>query len=454
MVLVLCGCVVHGESIRVTTASGTGFIVDPNGYVLTNEHVVRDATDIEVLVGASQVRFEATVLAVDTENDLALLKIPASRLPTVELGDSDEVRMLAAVVAMGYPAALTLGADLTVAEGQITAIRTNMPGRQGKDTFQTDAAIYHGSSGGPLFDVHGNVVGVNYAGIEGSQFYFAIPINDATPLLRRIPGYAGTSTGASSGSLSSSEILDRAAPAVVFIRVEIERALSSFLPTTILGTALEEGDAAADASFPTADGREGLTVRYGYSKYGDVSRHARIIAEDMQSPPDARAALSALYALYNSTPLSWFGDLPYYHPTDGAVLLRDTRDAGGVTVELLVEWGIPVYLAWVELPGWHTPGSVEERTIPRACLLQGRVAFALEDLAFEGILCESVDVSDAISVDEIDFDSWNVVDGCLKYTAHYSIFDLTSIATPLCVARFLDEFEEFVTSILQAVTGL
>jgi serine protease Do len=200
--------------------AGSGFIVTSAGHVLTNEHVIHGARNIQVLAGAET--YTAAVVAADEGEDLALLKIPAAGLPQVPLADSTKVQLLQRVVAMGYPEP-GFGRDLTVAEGQITSIRSNVPGREGKETFQTDAAIYHGSSGGPLFNLRGEVIGVNYAGIEGSEFYFAIPIRDALPLLERIPGFRPEEMGCQTEILTPGEIVSRYRAAVVYIEAAVSR---------------------------------------------------------------------------------------------------------------------------------------------------------------------------------------------------------------------------------------
>jgi S1-C subfamily serine protease len=203
-----------------TVVAGSGFVVDPAGYILTNEHVVHGAARIEVFLGEED--YPAELVAADSERDLALVRIAATELTAAPLGDSAKVELLEHVVAMGYPEP-GFGRDLTVAEGQITSIRTNLPGREGKATFQTDAAIYHGSSGGPLFNLKGEVIGVNYARLEGSEFYYAIPINEAIPLLRLVPGFRPEEMGSQLEVLTPGEIVSRYRAAVAYIEVELAR---------------------------------------------------------------------------------------------------------------------------------------------------------------------------------------------------------------------------------------
>ena len=108
----------------------------------------------------------------------------------------------------------------------------------------------HGSSGGPLLNMKGEVIGVNYSGIEGSEFYFAIPIRDAAQLLRLIPGFDPWQPGTSSGDLSAQHILDRVKPSVAYIRVEIARPLTDLLPEEALGSALDTWASARGGALP------------------------------------------------------------------------------------------------------------------------------------------------------------------------------------------------------------
>jgi len=223
----------------VSLSAGTGFIVHSDGYILTNEHVVRDASSISVFLNDAQIEYEGTVVVTDAANDLALIKIDCTRLPAVTLADSDDVSLFDPIVAMGYPSSLDLGTDLTTSTGQVTAVRTNMEGREGKETFQTDGAIYHGSSGGPLLNMSGEVIGVNYAGIEGAEFYFAIPIRDASQVFHSIPDFDPWQASDATETVSAQDIVDSVKPCIAYIQVEIERPLADLLPEEALGSALE-----------------------------------------------------------------------------------------------------------------------------------------------------------------------------------------------------------------------
>ena len=180
-------------SIETTSAdggaTGSGFVIDANGYLLTNNHVVAGSLTIKVLLNDGR-EFAARILGRDESYDLAVLKIEASGLKALQFGDSEKVQVGDSVIAIGSP----LGLSGTVTQGIISA--KNRPVTAGADesdsatsfisALQTDAAINPGNSGGPLVDATGAVIGVNSAiaslGSSGSGSIglgFAIPINQA-----------------------------------------------------------------------------------------------------------------------------------------------------------------------------------------------------------------------------------------------------------------------------------
>ena len=170
--------------------SGSGFVIDPNGYLLTNNHVVANALTIKVILNDGR-EYTAKILGRDESYDLAVLKIPATGLKALQFGDSDKVQVGDSVIAFGSP----LGLSGTVTQGIISAKdRPVTAGDENSSTsfisaLQTDAAINPGNSGGPLVDATGAVIGVNSAIASlgsslGSQtgsigLGFAIPINQA-----------------------------------------------------------------------------------------------------------------------------------------------------------------------------------------------------------------------------------------------------------------------------------
>jgi len=160
------------------TAQGSGFIISPDGYILTNNHMVAEAEKVEIELTDGR-KFTAKIIGADSDSDVAVVKIDASDLPYLELADSDALEVGEWVLAIGNP----LGLSHTVTAGIVSA-----KGRSGFDLanfenfIQTDAAINFGNSGGPLINLDGKVVGINTA-IAGSSgnigIGFAIPINMA-----------------------------------------------------------------------------------------------------------------------------------------------------------------------------------------------------------------------------------------------------------------------------------
>ena len=141
-----------------TTAFGSGYIIDPSGYVGTNRHVVEGASSVFV-VTSDGVRHAAQIVGMPAEADIALLRIDAgpAPLPYVQLGDSDQMHVGDEVFAIGSP----FGFDNTVTAGIISGVNRNIMESPFDDYLQTDAAINHGNSGGPLFNMHGEVIGMN-----------------------------------------------------------------------------------------------------------------------------------------------------------------------------------------------------------------------------------------------------------------------------------------------------
>jgi serine protease Do len=159
---------------------GSGVIVDKRGYILTNNHVVEQATKIQVQLNGGTEKYTAKVIGTDEDTDLAVIKIDAGKdLPTAKLGNSEGVQVGDWVLAIGSP----FGLQATVTAGIISAKDRGGVGRQFQRFLQTDAAINPGNSGGPLVDLAGQVIGINTAIITGSRGYegvgFALPSNVA-----------------------------------------------------------------------------------------------------------------------------------------------------------------------------------------------------------------------------------------------------------------------------------
>ena len=165
---------------------GSGVIVSPNGYILTNNHVVEGADDIEVVLNDTR-RAKAKVIGTDPETDLAILKIELDKLPVIVLGSSDTLQVGDPVLAIGNP----FGVGQTVTSGIVSALGRNQLGINTFENFiQTDAAINPGNSGGALVDTQGRLLGINtaiYSRSGGSMgIGFAIPVSTGKQVLESI----------------------------------------------------------------------------------------------------------------------------------------------------------------------------------------------------------------------------------------------------------------------------
>ena len=159
---------------------GSGVIVDKRGYILTNNHVIEQATKIQVQLNGETMKYTAKLVGADEDTDLAVIKIDANKeLSTAKLGNSDGVQVGDWVLAIGSP----FGLQATVTAGIISAKDRSGIGQQFQRFLQTDAAINPGNSGGPLVDLSGQVIGINTAIITGSRGYegvgFALPSTTA-----------------------------------------------------------------------------------------------------------------------------------------------------------------------------------------------------------------------------------------------------------------------------------
>ena len=165
---------------REQVGTGSGVIITEDGFIVTNNHVVSGATEIEVTIGDKK-SFKADIVGTDPATDVALLKIDAKGLPTIPMGDSDNLRLGEWVLAIGSPYGLTS----TITAGIVSAKGRSMPNYSGEfkiESFiQTDAAVNPGNSGGALVNIKGELVGINTAIISQTGSYtgysFAVPVN-------------------------------------------------------------------------------------------------------------------------------------------------------------------------------------------------------------------------------------------------------------------------------------
>ena len=209
---------------RPMRAAGSGFVVSEEGYILTNHHVIDGADNIEVLFSDRQ-EFRAKVVGSDRRSDLALLKINAEDLPTIEFADADELRVGEWVLAIGSP----FGLDYSVSAGIVSAIGRSIPTEKGENYvpfIQTDVAINPGNSGGPLFNLDGEVVGINsqiYSRSGGSiGLSFAIPTSVALTVIEQLKdngrverGWLGVSIQNVNKELAESFKLDKPQGALI-----------------------------------------------------------------------------------------------------------------------------------------------------------------------------------------------------------------------------------------------
>ena len=175
---------------RDRAGMGSGFILTSDGYIVTNNHVVENARHVIVRLPDRQ-EFDAEVVGTDPRSDLAVLKIDAARLPTLELASGDDIKVGQWVLAIGSPFSL----DFSVTAGIVSALGRSLPTETGDNYvpfIQTDVAINPGNSGGPLFNLDGEVIGVNsqiFTRSGGSiGLSFAIPVSVVRNVVSQIQG--------------------------------------------------------------------------------------------------------------------------------------------------------------------------------------------------------------------------------------------------------------------------
>lgn len=183
-----------GPIQRQVQSIGSGVIYDPQGYIITNAHVVNGATEIKVVL-PDQREFAAELIGIDAVHDIAKLRIKSNQLPFARLGDSNNLMVGEWSIALGNPYGYLMNdAKPSVTVGVISALGRNISQDQGGSEYlnmiQTDTAINQGNSGGPLVNIHGEVIGINtfiFSETGGSiGLGFAIPINTVKDLMDKI----------------------------------------------------------------------------------------------------------------------------------------------------------------------------------------------------------------------------------------------------------------------------
>ena len=188
------GRIPHQQQPQIRQGMGSGFIVEPGGVILTNAHVVEGADEVHVRLSDRR-EFKGKVLGVDHQSDIAVVKIDAAGLPVVKLGDPAQVRVGEWVLAIGSP----FGFENTATVGIVSATSRSLPDGTYVPFIQTDAAVNPGNSGGPLFNMKGEVIGITsqiYSRSGGYQgIAFAIPINVAAQVKEQLVKYGKVERG-------------------------------------------------------------------------------------------------------------------------------------------------------------------------------------------------------------------------------------------------------------------
>jgi serine protease Do len=249
-------------SPRRASSLGSGFVIDPSGIVVTNSHVVGEAEEIKVIL-QDNTELAARLLGRDTKTDLAVLKVETPRpLPSVSFGNSDAVRIGDWVVAIGNP----FGLGGTVTAGIVSARARDIQAGPYDDFLQTDAAINRGNSGGPLFNMAGEVVGINtaiYSPSGGSiGIGFAIPSSLARPIVEQLRDFGRTRRGWLGVNIQA--VTDEIAESV-----SMQKARGAMVArVTEKGPAEKAGIVAGD-----------IVVRFDGKEVGEMRRLPRLVAE-------------------------------------------------------------------------------------------------------------------------------------------------------------------------------
>ena len=232
---------VPGGAQREVASAGSGVIVDAdNGYILTNHHVVDQADQIQISTIDGEV-FDAEIVGSDAATDIAVIKVDASGLTDMPIGDSEGVRVGDFVLAIGNP----FGLGHTVTSGIVSALGRSGISRDGYEDFiQTDASINPGNSGGALVNLRGELVGINSAIISRTGgnvgIGFAVPTQIANSIMRQILDYGEVRRGLLGVSIAD-------------VNAEVAEALSSSVTSGALITRVEPGSAAEDAGLQVDD---------------------------------------------------------------------------------------------------------------------------------------------------------------------------------------------------------
>jgi serine protease Do len=266
---------------------GSGVIVNPDGYILTNNHVVAEASDVEVFT-QDQRKFKAKVIGTDPLTDVAVIKIEATGLPTLTLGDSSTLKVGDVVFAIGQPFGIGETATMGIVSATGRALGQHI--EHYENFIQTDAAINPGNSGGALIDLRGNLVGINTAIISGGGeeggnegIGFAIPINMAHKVMDQIVehgkvirGYLGVSIQGVDPDMAKAFGLTHGGGALI-------GDVSPDTPASKAG--LERGDIVLDLDGQPVNGPDDLSVRVSEMAPGSMA-HLKIFRSGQEKNVD------------------------------------------------------------------------------------------------------------------------------------------------------------------------
>ena len=249
---------------RRATSLGSGFIIDASGYIVTNNHVIAEADEITVTLH-DDTKLEAKLIGRDPKTDLALLKVkPKTKLPAVPFGDSDKTRVGDWVVAIGNP----FGLGGTVTAGIVSARQRDINSGPYDDFIQTDASINRGNSGGPMFNLEGEVIGINTAIFSPSGgsvgIGFAIPANLARPIIQQLQKYGKPRRGWLGVRIQT-------------VTDEIAQSLGLDAATGALVASLTKGGPAEKHKIKVGD----VILKFDGKTVGEMRRLPRIVAETM-----------------------------------------------------------------------------------------------------------------------------------------------------------------------------
>ena len=369
---------------RAAMASGSGVLISGNGYIATNNHVVENASKIEVVLPDNR-QFPAVLIGRDPNTDLALIKIKADNLPSIQFGNSDSVQVGEWAVAVGYPFSLntTVTAGIISAKARSIGI-INRPGRNGtaeptgnlgvESFIQTDAAINPGNSGGALVDTNGRLIGINsaIASLTGSYagYSFAIPVNLAKKILGDLREYGSVKRGLLGVSFPSpnaeAQYLQQQGlqPGVVK-GVHITGVLGN---SAAAAAGLQEGDiiqsidgvplnSSSEFSERIARHRPGDVVKLTYFRDNKTSStSATLKGEEATSTAKSNADLDKIYNKLGASFAPLPGSLKQQLNLQAGVLVTEVRQGG-----FFDHIGIPsgTIIAYINGKSIHNPQDID-----------------------------------------------------------------------------------------------